>query len=67
MAVLESESVALVDTLGEELPIQNSTGPAMWESADRSHQPIVMIAKKITEIFYASWRCRKTKQKTCKI
>ena len=33
---LESESIALVDTLGEELPAPNSTVPATWGIADRS-------------------------------
>ena len=46
MAVLESEFTALVDTLGEELPVPNSTVPATWGIADRSHQPIVMIPQK---------------------
>ena len=56
MAVLESESIALVDTLGEELPVPNSTGPATWEIADRSHQPIVMIPKKIMKFSMSIFR-----------
>ena len=36
MDVLESELIALVDTLGKELPVPNSTVPETWKIADMS-------------------------------